>query len=237
MGEIIDYIGCFFCIKKLEPYIEIIELIFSIIEIIFIIWGIVDIPWKDIRTGGKIFYFIMLIFIVITFIVTVVLIFCRCRSKIYTTNNHIGIYLCIATIALAILSKIFLLIVEIIIVHDMYYKDDTKYSGRQLAAVIISFIVNELSLSFHIYCSCFLLKSKLTINNKSIYPMNKHDSFPSSNNINLYENQVTIYESEKNLATNPNDKSNKQNNYSSNNNTTILPFQNNVNKHLFEKNN
>ena len=242
MGEIIDYICCFFCNEKLEPYIEIIELIFSIIEIIFLIWGIVDIPWKDIRKGGKIFYFIMFIFIVITFIIIVILIFLRCCNKINTNKNHIGIHLCITSIILAILSKIIFLIAELIIIHDMYYKDDNgediKYSNRQLAAVIISFIVTELALAFHIYCSCFLLKLKLAINSNSNYPPNKPNYIHYPNNSDLNGNNVPIYESEKSLDINQNNRVISENKYPPNNNTTILPFENSDNnKNIFEQNN
>ena len=113
----------------------------------------------------------------------------------------------------------------------MYFKDDngedTKYSDRQLAAVIISFIITELALAFHIYCSCFLLKLKLTPNSNSNYPLEKSGNPTSSNYIDSIRSRGDINDTEKDLNTNQNDHLSK-------NNTTIVPFQNNDNKNLFK---
>lgn len=233
MGEIITFLGCYFLIDRLKPIcIEIMELIFTIIEIILLIWGIVDIPWKDIRIGAKIFYIIMLIFIAITLIINLILIYLTCSNKVNTTHNNFGIYLCISTIALTALTKIFLFIAEVIIVYDMYYKDndddneDKKFSSKELAAVIITFIVTELVLSFHCFCSSLLLKllyakTDLSYSN---YIHQKNQNFSSStvkNNINEY----TLSNQQFNT-----DNQSFSNNYTA----TAVPIQNNYGEKLFQ---
>ena len=229
MGEIIACMSFYFFIEKLKPrYIEIIELIFSIIEIIFLIWGLLNnsyIPWKDIRKGAKIFYIIMLILICINFIIIIVLIYLRCSNKINTTKNDIGIYLCITTIVLVILSKILLLIDEVIIAYDMYYKDNNDYS------VIIPFIITELSLAFQCYCSCFLIRliyAKTDLNDEQ-YQKNLNKDSSSINGV-----------GNRNNRNNPNEANiideNKQNipeNQPSLNSTTLVDIHNTNNNENF----
>ena len=184
MGGIIACIGCYCCLMSLKPrIIEVIALIANLVEIGFLIWGIVEIPWKDIKTGGKILFYASCILIVFTFIITLILMCLRCGNKINTSKNSVGKCLCITMIIFDALAEILIIIGEIVILHNMYDKDDeywygddydydydydynrrrkkyrnSLYSDSEWAAAIISISAAEIALAVHCYCASFLLK-------------------------------------------------------------------------------
>ena len=173
MGGIIACICCYCCLTTLKPKtIEIIALICNIISIGFLIWGIADIPWDDISTAGKVFFYITCGCVVLTLIFLLGLMCIRCSGKINTSKNSNAKCLCITLIVFDILAFILVIISEIIIFYNMDDKDDdyyyydyyygrrrqSKYSNREWAAAIISISAAELAILCHSYCANFLLK-------------------------------------------------------------------------------
>lgn len=173
MGGIIACLCCYCCLTTLKPKsIEIIALICNIISIGFLIWGISDIPWDDISTAGKVFFYITCGCVVLTLIFLLGLMCIRCSGKINTSKNSNAKCLCITLIVFDILAFILIIISEIIIFYNMDDKDDdyyyydyyygrrrrSKYTNREWAAAIISISAAELAIICHSYCANFLLK-------------------------------------------------------------------------------
>ena len=173
MGGIIACLCCYCCLTTLKPKsIEIIALLCNIISIGFLIWGIADIPWDDISTAGKIFFYITCGCVVLTLIFLLGLMCIRCSGKINTSKNSSAKCLCITLMVFDILAFILIIISEIIIFYNMDDKDDdyyyydyyygrrrrSKYSNREWAASIISISVAELAIMCHSYCANFLYK-------------------------------------------------------------------------------
>ena len=173
MGGIIACLCCYCCLTTLKPKsIEIIALLCNIISIGFLIWGIADIPWDDISTAGKIFFYITCGCVVLTLIFLLGLMCIRCSGKINTSKNRSAKCLCITMMVFDILAFILIIISEIIIFYNMDDKDDdyyyydyyygrrrrSKYSNREWAASIISISVAELAIMCHSYCANFLYK-------------------------------------------------------------------------------
>lgn len=173
MGGLLACICCYCCLTSLRPrIIEIIALICNIIEIGFLIWGIVDIPWSDIKTGGKVMFYIGCVLVVLTVIFLLGLMILRCGNKINTTKNGAGKCLCITDLVLDILAEIAIIIAEIIILNNMDDKDEysifdydyrynsrySRYSNREWASAVISITTAEIFIGLHSYCVSFLLK-------------------------------------------------------------------------------
>ena len=207
MGGIIACICCYCCLVTLKPKtIEIIALICNIISIGFLVWGVVDIPWDDISTAGKIFFFITCGCVVLTLIFLLGLMCIRCSGKINTSKNSSAKCLCIAMIVFDILAFILIIISEIIIFYNMDDKDDdyyyydnsyrrrrSKYSDREWAAAIISISAAEIAIICHSYCANFLLKLISAKTDKSYleYMEQREDNNIVSRTINVI-NQPTI---------------------------------------------
>jgi hypothetical protein len=206
MGGIIACICCYCCLTTLKPKtIEIIALLCNIVSIGFLIWGVVDIPWNDISTAGKIFFFITCGCVVVTLIFLLGLMCIRCSGKINTSKNSSAKCLCITMIVFDILAFILIIISEIIIFYNMddkdydYYYDDynyrrrrTKYSNREWAASVISISAAEIAIICHSYCANFLLKliSAKTDTSYLDYMEQKEDNNIVSRTINVM-NQPT----------------------------------------------
>ena len=99
-------------------------LIANIVEIGFLIYLRADMPWSDINNGGKIVYYLILAFAIISLAILVILMCLRCGNKINTTKNSTGKCLCITEIIIDIIAGILIVIDEIIILNNMYDKDD-----------------------------------------------------------------------------------------------------------------
>ena len=182
--QILGYFCCYCCLKNCRPRcIEICALISNIIEIAVLVWAIIEIPWKDIKILGKICFFLMCVFIVLNFIFLLILMCIRCSSKINTKKNGTGKCLCINMIVFDILSFILYLIGGVIILINMYNKEDedddydnfgiyrgkneNKYPNRKWIAIGVSFSITELVLIFHCMCSILLYKIIKAKTNKS----------------------------------------------------------------------
>ena len=223
MGGIIACICCYCCLATLKPKsIEIIALICNIVSIGFLIWGIADIPWDDISTAGKIFFFITCGCVVLTLIFLLGLMCIRCSGKINTSKNSTAKCLCIAMIVFDILAFILIIIAEIIIFYNMDDKDDdyyyydynyrrrrrSKYSDREWAASIISISAAEIAIICHSYCANFLLKliSARTDTSYLDYMEKKENNNIVSRTINVFNqpnnivgnNQLTLIGYDKN---------------------------------------
>lgn len=207
MGSIIACICCYCCLTTLKPRsIEIIALICNIISIGFLIWGIVDIPWDDISTAGKIFFYIACGLVVITLIFLLGLMCMRCSGKINTSKNSAAKCLCITLIVFDLLAFIIIIIAEIIIFYNMDDKDDdyyydyygyrrrrrSKYSDREWAASIISITAAEIAIICHSYCANFLLKliSARTDTSYLEYMEQKDNSNIVTKTINVFNSPV-----------------------------------------------
>ena len=173
MGGIIACICCYCCLTTLKPRcIEIMALICNILEIGFLVYGIVDIPWDDIKMGGKIVFYITFALAVISLIILLILMCLRCGNKINTTKNSAGKCLCITEIIIDIVAGILIVIAEVIILYNMYDKDDwydddyyyyrrrrrSNYSDSEWACVYVSLTGFEIVLAIHFYCTSFLIK-------------------------------------------------------------------------------
>ena len=173
MGGLLTCICCYCCLMSLKPRcIEIIALICNLIEIVMLIWGIADIPWDDVKKGGKITFFIGCTFVAFTLLFLLALMCLRCGNKVNTTKNGSGKCLCMTIIILDILTEIFIIIGETIIIYNMKDEDDkyydnnydfrrkkvSKYSDREWAAAAIATTIAEFSLAIHCYCASFLIK-------------------------------------------------------------------------------
>ena len=206
MGGIIACICCYCCLTTLKPKtIEIIALLCNIVSIGFLVWGIVDIPWDDISTAGKIFFFITCGCVVLTLIFLLGLMCIRCSGKINTSKNSSAKCLCITMIVFDVLAFILIIISEIIIFYNMddkdddYYYDDyryrrrrSKYSDREWAASVISISAAEIAIICHTYCANFLLKLISAKTNQSYleYMEQREDNNIVSRTINVI-NQPT----------------------------------------------
>ena len=173
MGGIIACICCYCCLTTLKPRcIEIMALICNIVEIGFLIYAIAGIPWDPIRNGGKIVFYITCALAVISLIILILLMCLRCGNKINTTKNSAGKCLCVTEIVIDILAGILIIIAEIIILHDMYDKDDwyddyyrrrrgrrdSNFSDAEWICVYFSLTGYEFALAIHFYCVSFLIK-------------------------------------------------------------------------------
>ena len=173
MGSIIACLCCYCCLITLKPRtIEIFALICSIIQIGFLIWGIAGIPWDDIKTGGKVTFFITCAFVVLSLIILIVIMCFRCGKKINTTKNSAGLCLCITMVIFDFIGLILIFIAEIIILINMYDKEDNEwiryyggyrrrndgFSDAEWAAAIISTSGVLIVIWIHCYCSSFLIK-------------------------------------------------------------------------------
>ena len=215
MGGIIACICCYCCLTALKPrVIEILALICNIIEIAFLIWGIVDIPWSDIKTGGKILFFVTCALVVLSLIFTLALMCLRCANKINTTKNSAGMCLCITDVIFDILAEIIIIIAEIVILHNMNDKDDnyfydygyrtsrsnSRYLNKEWAAAIISTTGAEAFLALHCYCVSFLLKLISAKTDLSYLKyMETHD-----NNNNIFSRTINVFNTNENNGVNGN---------------------------------
>jgi len=129
--------GCsplYCCFKKYQPNcIALTALIFNIIAVAFMIWGLADLEWSlIIRKGRKALYIIAFVILCVTLvllIIVLILLNLRVGSN-YITCNNIGRILCLIIAILAILSFIFLIIDEILLIVD-YAKWERDYGpGR-----------------------------------------------------------------------------------------------------------
>ena len=211
MGGLIACIGCYCCLMALKPrIIEIIALIASLLEIGFLVWGIAGIPWDDIKIGGKIVFYIACALIVLSFLITLILMCLRCGNKINTTKNSAGKCLCITAIIFDVLAELLIIIAEIVILNNMFDKDDEYYFGNDYdydydynrrrryrkslysdskwAAAVIPVSVAELGLAVHCYCLSFLLKLIWVKTNMSYlkYTETNHPDNIISKSINVF---------------------------------------------------
>ena len=173
MGGIIACLCCYCCLTTLKPRcIEIMALICNIVEIGFLIYAIAGLPLEDIKSGGKIVFFITCGIIVLSLILTIILMCLRCGNKINTNKNSTGKCICCTAIIIDILAGILIAIAEIIILNNMYDNDDWyddyyyggrrrryhKYSDSEWACAFISLTGFEIALCIHLYCVSFLIK-------------------------------------------------------------------------------
>ena len=119
--------GCFNSVKP--RVLELLTLVFTVVAIGFLIWGIIDIPWDDISTAGKIFYYIGCVFVVLVLLFLLVLMCLRIGNKINGPRNGAGICLCITMMVCEILAIIIFVIAEIIIFVNMGDKDDEYWDN------------------------------------------------------------------------------------------------------------
>ena len=219
MGSLIACICCYCCLTALKPKcIEIIALICNILEIGFLIWGIAGIPWNDIKIGGKIVFFILCAFIVLTLLILLILMCFRCANTINTSKNGAAKCLCITMMVFDILSEILIVIAEIIIINNMRDKDDyrfgygydyydynrnryrnSRYSNGEWAAAFISITITEIALAIHGYCANFLLKLIIAKTNKSFA---EYMETRSQDNSSMASRTVEIFNSPNNPTDN-----------------------------------
>lgn len=162
------------CLNEVKPrIIEVCILAFTIIGIGFLVWGIVEIPWDDISTGGKIFFYIGCACIVLNLLFLLILMLFRIGNKINKSLNGAGKCLSITMLVIEILGIIAFIISEIIIFINMRDKDDkyydtynysrrrwrTKYSRAEWAAVVCSLTAGEVALGLNILFTDFLIKA------------------------------------------------------------------------------
>jgi len=125
--------GCFNSVKP--RVLEVLALVFTVVAIGFLVWGIIDIPWDDISTAGKVFYYIGCGFVVLVLLILLVLMCLRIGNKINGPSNGTGICLCITMMVCEVLAIIIFVIAEIIIFVNMGDKDDeywdNNYNGRR----------------------------------------------------------------------------------------------------------
>lgn len=209
MGSIIACICCYCCLTTLKPrYIEIMALICNIVEIGFLIYAIAGIPWDDIKNGGKIVFYITCALIVISLILLLILMCFRCGNKINTTKNTSGKCICITAIIIDILAGILIAIAEIVILHNMYDKDDlyddyyyrrrrrdSNFSDAEWICVYVSLTGFEIALCIHLYCISFLIKLISAKTNLSYlkYMESKEDNSIVARTMNVFNNQPDQY--------------------------------------------
>ena len=125
MGCCLACICCYCCLQTFRPKtIEFTALGCNILEIVFMIWGIAGIPWGDISIGGKVFFSLSCVFIILSLIFLIALMRLRCQKKINTSKNSTGKCLCISDIIFDILAELLIIISEFIIISNMNDKDD-----------------------------------------------------------------------------------------------------------------
>ena len=129
--------GClslFCCFKNMSPNkIVFTAIISNLIAVVFLIWGITDLFWY--RKARKPLYIISLIFFflsLIGLIFVIVLLNVRTDQNYIITINIIGKIICGIIITLCILSFIFLLIAEILILKDYNDIEDILGPGRDI---------------------------------------------------------------------------------------------------------
>lgn len=250
MGGLIICMCGFSCFKDLKPrYIEISILICNSLEIGFLIFLILIIPWgSNIKSIGKIFFFLMLWVIILNFIFLLILMCLRCSNKINTSENTTGICLCFTMIILDLLFEINIFYIILIIVDDIdkmnhdYSNNDinlseknSKYSRGKWAIFYISFIITEISLIFHDYFTRLLshlitIKTNLSFSNY-IDQQKSNDLTTTANIFNIPQsdlniNQITIneYDKDKHPFYYGNNQNIAQNHFTSNLNISNTPI-------------
>jgi hypothetical protein len=163
--------GCFNSVKP--RVLELLTLVFTVVAIGFLIWGIIDIPWDDISTAGKIFYYIGCVFVVLVLLFLLVLMCLRIGNKINGPRNGAGICLCITMMVCEILAIIIFVIAEIIIFVNMGDKDDeywdnnyyngrrrwrSKYNWEEWWSAVCSVSAAEIAMGLNIATTDYLLK-------------------------------------------------------------------------------
>ena len=165
------------CLNSVKPRVqEILIVVFTIIAIGFLIWGIIDIPWSDIKTGGKILFYIGCGLTVLILLLTLILMCIRIGNKINESLNGIGKCLCMTLMVCNILGLIAFIISEIIIfinmddARDDYYNEndyygyrrhrrwDDKYSHAEWGATVCSLTAAEIALALNIVVLNYLIK-------------------------------------------------------------------------------
>lgn len=165
--------GCFNSVKP--RVLELLTLVFTVVAIGFLIWGIVDIPWDDISTAGKVFYYIGCGLVVLVLLILFVLMCIRIGNKINESLNGTGICLCITMMVVEVLAIVALIIAEIIIFANMGDKNDeywddnyyngtkrrrrwNKYSRAEWWSAVCSVTAGEIAMALNIVCADYLLK-------------------------------------------------------------------------------
>ena len=163
------------CMNSVKPRVlELLILVFTVVAIGFLIWGIVDIPWDDISTAGKIFYYIGCGFVVLVLLILLVLMCLRIGNKINGSKNEAGICLCITMMVCEVLAIVAFVIAEIIIFVNMGDKDDdywdenyyngrrrrwrSKYDWEEWWSAVCSVTAGEIAMGLNIACTDYLLK-------------------------------------------------------------------------------
>lgn len=162
--------GCFNSVKP--RVLEVLALVFTVVAIGFLVWGIIDIPWDDISTAGKVFYYIGCGFVVLVLLILLVLMFLRIGNKINGPSNGTGICLCITMMVCEVLAIIIFVIAEIIIFVNMGDKDDeywdnnyngrrrwrSKYDWEEWWSAVCSVSAAEIAMGLNIAVTDYLLK-------------------------------------------------------------------------------
>ena len=160
------------CLNSVKPRVlELLILVFTVVAIGFLIWGIVDIPWDDISTAGKIFYYIGCVFVILVLLFLFVLMCLRIGNKINESKNSAGICLCITMMVLEVITIIIFVIAEIIIFVNMGDENDEywdnyygrrrwrgKYNWEEWWSAVCSVTAAEIAMALNIVCNDYLLK-------------------------------------------------------------------------------
>ena len=161
------------CLNSVKPRVlELLILVFTVVAIGFLIWGIVDIPWDDISTAGKIFYYIGCVIVLLVLLIILVLMCLRIGNKINESKNGAGICLCITMMVCEILAIVIFIIAEIIIFINMNDKNDEywenydyryrrwrgKYDWEEWWSAVCSVTAGEIAMGLNIACTDYLLK-------------------------------------------------------------------------------
>ena len=164
------------CLNSVTPRIlEVLIVVFTIIGIGFLIWGIIDIPWDDISTAGKVFFYIGCGLMILVLLFILVLMCLRIGNKINESKNRVGKCFSATLLVFNVIALIIFIISEIIIfinmseeIDDYYYNNyeierrrrrwDNRYSNEEWFATVCSVSAAEIVLILNIVVLNYLIK-------------------------------------------------------------------------------
>ena len=222
---------CCCCCLKNEKEVAISGIVLNALAVIFLIWGVADMFWS--KNGARALYIVAFVFLILTllgFIAILILIIVR-KEENQKIFNQISKYINIAILVLLILSLLFLIISELIIIIDYAKAENTLnnyYYGANLPTRwwITATIPGLISIILISVLLC--AASKL---GKIFYDITKNDN-PVPNNVANIDSKVNFNinnpPNQMNTQQNPLNQINQMNNQINPINNQINPMNNHV---------
>ena len=188
--------GClvfFCCFKNMNPNtIASTAIITNLMAVAFLIWGIIDIQWNWLKKARKTLYIISFSFLCLTLILMIfIIVFLNLRiGPNFMILNKLGNLICLIIIGSCILSFIFLLIAEILILIDFNDFENILGPGRNISShewttVILPGLLGLIATVIISLCANVLYK----IFNDNI--LTSFDIYQNNSPMNINQNSMT----------------------------------------------